>query len=138
LLLLLPVCSVAATAPETYLRDKLAVWQHRLKLEEWSINVVVSKPSDLRPGTLGNIHWDAEKKTAVIRVLDAPDSATDQQIAAAVAEMECTIVHELVHLDLALLPKTDASRSDEEYAVNHLAEALLELDRKDLTLQAKH
>jgi hypothetical protein len=44
--------------------------------------------------------------------------------------MEDTIVHELIHLELASLPTTDTSRSDEEFAVNHLAEGLLELDRK--------
>ena len=51
--------------------------------------------------------------------------------------MEDTIVHELVHLELALLPKTDASRADEEFAVNHLAEALLALDREGGILPAR-
>jgi hypothetical protein len=49
---------------------------------------------------------------------------------AALTAMEDTIVHELIHLELASLPTTDTSRSDEEFAVNHLAEGLLELDRK--------
>ena len=120
------------------MHEKLALWQQRLKLQEWSVSVIVSRPSELRQGTLGSIHWDAAKKTAVIRVLEVPESASDQQKSAALSDIECTIVHELIHLDLALLPKTDTSRTDEEFAVNHLADALLELDRKDLSLQAKH
>jgi hypothetical protein len=101
------------------LNNKLAVWKQRLNLGQWSVSVVMSDPSDLRPGTLGNIHWDPEKKTAVIRVLDR-----------GMPDMEDTLVHELVHLELSSLPKTDASRSDEEFAVNRLAQALLELERK--------
>jgi hypothetical protein len=43
--------------------------------------------------------------------------------------MELTIVHELVHLELASLPRSEASRSTEEHAVNGIADALLALDR---------
>jgi hypothetical protein len=43
--------------------------------------------------------------------------------------MEFTIVHELIHLELASLPRSEASRSEEEYAINHLASALLDLDK---------
>ena len=45
-------------------------------------------------------------------------------------DTELTIVHELVHLELASLPRTEASRSSEEHAVNGIAEALVALDRK--------
>jgi hypothetical protein len=44
-------------------------------------------------------------------------------------DMELTIVHELVHLQLASLPRSEASRSTEEHAVNGIADALLDLDR---------
>ena len=117
---------------EVYLREKVTLWQDRLKLQDWSVSVVVSSPSDLRPGTLGNIHWDPDKKRAVIRVLAASDNETPTP--ATLTEMENTIVHELIHLELALLPKTDASRSDEEFAVNRLADALLSLERQGLTV----
>jgi hypothetical protein len=114
---------------ESYLRQRVEIWKERLKLQGWSVSVVVSRESDLRPGTLGNIHWDSDKKTAVIRVLGSSDGH-DLPAPVALSAMEDTIVHELIHLELASLPKTDTSRSDEEFAVNHLAEALLELDRK--------
>jgi hypothetical protein len=46
--------------------------------------------------------------------------------------MEFTMVHELIHLELASLPRTDASRRDEEAAVDRMAGALLRLDRPDI------
>jgi hypothetical protein len=45
-------------------------------------------------------------------------------------DMELTIVHELVHLELASLPRSQASRDSEEHAVNGIADALLTLDRQ--------
>jgi hypothetical protein len=42
-------------------------------------------------------------------------------------DMEFTVVHEMVHLQLASLPRSEASRRVEEHAVNELAAALLKL-----------
>ena len=111
---------------ERYVGEKLAFWQRRLNLQDWNISVVMSHPTDLRHRTLGNIHWNADKKAAVIRVLDA--SEYQMPFRATVKDMEFTIVHELIHLELASLPRSEASRSDEEYAINHLASALMQLD----------
>lgn len=47
------------------------------------------------------------------------------------ANMELTIVHELVHLELSSLPRSEASRPIEERAVSRIAQALLKLDRRD-------
>jgi hypothetical protein len=105
---------------------KLALWQRRLNLQDWTISVVMSHPTDLRQRTLGNIHWNGDKKTAVIRVLDASDY--QMPFRATIKDMEFTVVHELIHLELASLPRSEASRSEEEYAINHLASALLQLD----------
>jgi hypothetical protein len=115
---------------ERYLHEKLSLWQARLKLEDWRISVVTSSPADLRGGTLGNVHWDPEKKTAVIRVLEA--SRYDTTFAATLRDLEFTVVHELVHLEFCTSTRTDeSSRASEEIAVNHIAEALLQLDRKE-------
>lgn len=94
----------------------------------------MSHPSELRRGTLGNVHWDAEKKTAVIRVLDAADYG--RPFRATLEDMEFTVVHELVHLELTSLTRNFKSRSEEsfsqeEQAVNRLSDALLQLDRVD-------
>ena len=72
----------------------------------------MSRTTELKPKTLGNIHWDADKKTAVIRVLDPADyklSFKDM-----LADMEFTVVHELIHLELSSLPRSEASRRDTE------------------------
>ena len=114
---------------ERWVQEKLALWQQRLNLQDWTISVVMSHPVDLRHRTLGNIHWNADKKTAVIRVLDASDY--QMPFRATIKDMEFTVIHELIHLELASLPRSEASRSEEEYAINHLASALLQLDTKD-------
>ena len=135
-----PVLSLAAQAAseatprecaqmaEPYVAARLAVWQQRLKLDDWKISIVMAHPSDLKPRTLGNIHWDADKKTAMIRVLDA----SDYQLGCRdmLDDMEFTVVHELIHLELSSLPRSEASRRDEEFAVNQIADALLKLERR--------
>lgn len=110
-----------------FVRDKLAVWQKRLHLEDWRISVELTRKSELKPKTLGGTRWDKHKKTATIWVLDPADYQLpfDEIL----TDLELTVVHELVHLELASLPRSEASRSSEEHAVNHLAEALVELDK---------
>ena len=110
---------------ERYTTERLWVWQKRLNLLDWNISVAVSRASELKPKTLGNIHWDTNLKQANIGVLSAYDYTlpTPQML----DDMEFTIVHELVHLHLASLPRNEASRRTEERAVNELAAALLRL-----------
>lgn len=119
---------------EFYVRQKLVLWQNRLKLQDWNISLVVSHPADLRPGTLGNIRWDADDKTARIRVLSASDYHTPFQ--ATLEDMEFTVVHELIHLEFSGVTRNEESRSAEsrtaeEEAVNRMAETLLSLDRQN-------
>lgn len=111
-----------------YVAEKLARWQRHLKLQNWRISLRLCPPSELKPRTMGNIHWDRNRHSAVIRVLDAAHYRLPYR--AMLDDMEFTIVHELVHLQLASLPRSEASRSEEEFAVNRIAEALLQLDRR--------
>jgi hypothetical protein len=117
---------------ETFSTEKLWFWQKRLDLEDWKIALLVVRSSDLKPKTLGNIHWDSEKKTAVIRVLDPADYK--MPLRAMLDDMEFTVVHELIHLELSPvlspLQRNEANRVDEEHAVNQMAQALLTLERK--------
>ena len=87
----------------------------------------------LKKNTVGNIRWDKDKKTAVIRVLDPADYKIPFDDI--LKDIEFTVVHELIHLEmspvLADLNRTDANRMEEEYAVNHMTDALLKLDRGD-------
>ncbi|SRR5579883_1595241 len=115
----------------SFAEEKLQQWQKRLNLKDWNITVLVSRSTDLKPKTLGNIHWDLAKKSAVIRVLDPADYKLPFN--AMLDDIEFTVVHELIHLEMAPvltdLQRNDANRREEEYAVNHVAEALLKLDR---------
>jgi hypothetical protein len=116
---------------ERFASERLWVWQKRLNLQEWNLSVVASRANELKPKTVGNIHWDREKKTAVIRVLDPADYHLpfDEML----RDIEFTVVHELIHLEmvpvLSDLQRTQENRREEEHAVNHMAEALLKLDR---------
>ena len=111
-----------------FVHEKLVIWQERLKLADWQISVVMARRSDLKPKTLGATRWDKDKKTASIWVLDPAEySLSFREV---LNDLELTVVHELVHLDLASLPRSEASRSNEEHAVNRIAEALMALDRQ--------
>ena len=56
----------------SFAAEKLWYWQRRLKLQDWKVTVVVARATELKPRTLGNIHWDTTTKTAVLRVLMQP------------------------------------------------------------------
>jgi hypothetical protein len=111
-----------------FIDERLAVWQQRLKMEDWRISVAWVRLSDLPPKTLGGIRWDKRKKSAEILVLDPSDYRLPFR--EMLDDMELTIVHELVHLDLASLPRGQASRGSEERAVSGIADAMLALDHK--------
>lgn len=55
-----------AKVAEIFANNRLAEWQQRLNLEDWTISVVMTRRSDLKPRTLGAIRWDKPKKTAVM------------------------------------------------------------------------
>lgn len=115
-------------AAEGFVGEKLAIWQDRLNLRDWNLSVKLVPSTDLKPKTLGNIHWDTATKSATIRILNVAEYrlAYPEML----ADMEFTVVHELIHLQLSSLPRSDASRGAEERAVNQLTQALLNLDRK--------
>jgi len=112
---------------QQHVNERLGYWQQRLKLGDWRISVSPARRSELKPNTLGAIHWDKSKKTATIWVLDAADYQLPFR--GMLDDLEVTIVHELIHLELASLPRSQASRGSEEHAVNGIADALLALDR---------
>jgi len=127
----IPEESVAAercVTAESFLTQRLFLCQKRLKLEDWTITFKLVRTGELKPKTLGNIHWDSDLKRANMSILNP----TDYKLAfpEALKDMEYTVVHELVHLQLSSLPRSEASRSAEEKAVNTMTEALLNLDRR--------
>jgi hypothetical protein len=128
-----PPCSPAST--EEFLNARLAFWQQDLNLADWKLSVLASHPSDLKPNTLGNIHWDVDNKSAVVRVL----SPSDYQLScpAALDDIELTVVHELVHLTLSRLRGPGTNLGDEEHAVVQIADALLHSNREARHLQTQ-
>ena len=116
---------------ERYASERLWLWQKRLNLQGWKVSVKVSRANELKPKTVGNIHWDRDKKTAVIRVLDPADYHV--AFSEMLRDIEFTVVHELIHLEMAPvlsdLQRTEENRMEEEHAVNQMTEALLKLDR---------
>ena len=134
--LMSPAKSATPTTPEErenasrqYVRQKLSLWQARLNLRHWDIRIELVRSEQLEPRTLGNIHWDTETKQATMGVLSSYDYHLPFD--AMLDDMEFTVVHELVHLQLAVLPRSDASRRAEEHAVNELAEALIRLAKQE-------
>jgi hypothetical protein len=110
-----------------FVAQKIQIWQERMNLKDWNIQFDLLRSSQLEPKTLGNIHWDTDVKTARIAVLSPMDYTLPYK--EMLDDMEFTVVHEMVHLQLASLPRSDASRRVEEHAVNEIAKALLKLAR---------
>jgi hypothetical protein len=115
----------APTPVESFLQARLRFWQERLNLQNWKVTIVLTPRTSLKPGTLGGVKWDKSRKTAVMAVLDSSDYRVPNEEMR--KDMEFTVVHELIHLELASLPRSEASRGTEEHAVNNLARALLGL-----------
>jgi len=110
-----------------FVTQKIQIWQERMNLQDWNIQFDLLRSSQLEPKTLGNIHWDTDVKSARIAVLSPIDYTLPYK--EMLDDMEFTVVHEMVHLQLASLPRSDASRRVEEHAVNEIAKALLKLAR---------
>jgi hypothetical protein len=114
-------------AARKFVTLRLQIWQERLNLKEWNIRVQLVRAGQLEPQTLGNVNWDTDEKSARISVLSSYDYKLPYR--EMLDDMEFTVVHELVHIQLASLPRSEASRRVEEHAVNELAAALLRLAR---------
>jgi hypothetical protein len=136
LLFTLSLSTVASNLPTTDSKDrevskfvnlKLQIWQDRMNLKDWDIQVEMARAGQLEPKTLGNVHWDTDIKQARIMVLAPQDYKLPYK--EMLEDMEVTVVHELVHIQLASLPRSDASRRTEEHAVCELTSALLKLAR---------
>lgn len=111
---------------EEQTEDWLRIWQKRLRLDDWKIEVKIVRVWELERGTLGHIDWSTPRKTAVIKVLNPADYELPPDKIP--ADMELSIVHELVHLHLSVLPLSKSSRGAEEQVVTMIADALVSLE----------
>ena len=116
---------------ESFAREKLWYWQKRLDLDDWKASLAIVRSTELRPNTLGNIHWDAVNQTATIRALDPADYSLPFR--EMLDDIEFTVVHELIHLkrdvELNNYSRSETNRSKEELRVNDITESLLKADR---------
>ena len=87
----------------------------------------MSRSDELKPNTIGNIYWEHERKSAVVRVLEPSDYELGCQ--AMLNDMEFTLVHELIHLVFRSVRCTNLDTPAEEVFVNRITEALLNSDR---------
>jgi hypothetical protein len=106
---------------ESRMDRQLKFWQKRLGLDDWHLTVRLVRQKDLDKNTWGNAEWDPDQKTGVISVLDPIDyNLTGGELR---LDMECTIVHELVHIQVAPLDARDETVRED--IVNRIMEALL-------------
>jgi len=106
---------------ELHLVDQMKSWQKRLGLDDWNVSLEVVRQSAIDPNAWGSAHWDSRARTATIQVLDPRDynlKGADLRL-----DMECTIVHELVHIQVSPLDAKDAKVREE--VVNKIMVALL-------------
>ena len=115
------------SAVEAQVSNWVRTWQKRLRLDDWKIETRIVRSTELKPDTLGNLKWNSISRTAVIKVLTPADY--DMPAADVPEDMEYTVVHELVHLQLSVLPR-DLNRKDvEEQVVNRISDALMQLEK---------
>src|SRR6476469_4412964 len=116
------VFSSSAMSPlETRLERQMKFWQKRLGLEEWNLALRVVRQTEIDRNSWGAAEWDPDLKSGVISVLDPRDY--NLKGGELKLDMECTIVHELVHIQVSPLAARDEHTREE--VVNKIMVALM-------------
>ena len=122
-----PEKTTSPAVTQAQVDDWTRMWQKRLDLGEWNITTLIVRSSDLKPDTLGNLKWNTANRSAVIKVLNPADyELPSSEIA---TDIEYTVVHELIHLQLSVLPHDGSTKLVEEKVVNRISEALFQLEK---------
>ncbi len=120
-LLLIAFSSPANTATEYRLERQMKFWQRRLGLETWNLSLRVVRQTSIDRNAWGTAEWDPDKRTGVISILDPRDyNLRGGELR---LDMECTIVHELVHIQVSPLDARDEGLREE--IVNKIMAALM-------------
>jgi hypothetical protein len=118
---------------EEQLQERLAHWQRVLKLQDWTVFVVIARDHEMdEESNAGEIDVKLAQRIAKIWLRDPIDYTGRQWVP---IDLERVLVHEMLHIHFeALWPKKrDAScHVAEEQAINAIADALILLDRKGL------
>lgn len=114
------------------LKEKLAYWQKRLRLNDWIVKVEIARQREFSTSDrLGEVTFNIHTKTALIKILNPVDyDDWDKQ------DMENTLVHELLHLHFAYIHYHFGKNSDfyemfEEQAIESIASGLISAERKE-------
>jgi hypothetical protein len=111
----------ASTSVESRLDRQMKFWQKRLGLEEWNLSLRLVRATQLNRNSWGTAEWDPERKVGFINVLDPRDY--NLKGGELKLDMECTIVHELVHIQVSPLDARDETVRED--VVNKIMEALM-------------
>jgi hypothetical protein len=106
---------------EARLDRQMKFWQKRLGLVDWSLTVRLVRQSEIDPNSWGMAAWDPDSKTGTISVLDPRDY--NLHGGELKLDMQCTIVHELVHIQVSPLDARDEAIREE--VVNKIMSALM-------------
>ena len=106
---------------ESRLERQMKFWQTRLGLEEWNLALRVVRQTEIDRNSWGAAEWDPDLKSGVISVLDPRDY--NLKGGELKLDMECTIVHELVHIQVSPLAARDEHTREE--VVNKIMVALM-------------
>jgi hypothetical protein len=122
---------------EDQLRDLCGKWQEALRLTNWDVFLSIARGFDMPQGTSAYVDMMHEKDQAVLRVLAPGDYPGDCPYP---ADMELSLVHELVHVRLAeLTPEnTDVSATRQmEKIVHAISVTLVAMQRHIEALEEK-
>ena len=114
---------------KTLVQKYMTNWRRKLRLEDWRIKLVLVKENyATRHGETGSVYGstevNTELKSAIIKIAEP---GTDR---VALAELEATVVHELLHLHFDPYPWGEDETRDSlmEQTVDCLAICLIKTD----------
>lgn len=112
------------------LQTECKLWQKRLRLQDWNIEVKVKRFTEMPSEALAAIQSFEERKDAFMYLLAPIDIelVQDRFLGNEAANYSMSIVHELLHLQLLPLSEYDDERKRiaEEQIVNTLSRVLVE------------
>lgn len=114
--------------PAEELQAKCELWQKRLRLADWDVDVKIVPLREMNGSQSGQVTYNAEHKWANIKLINPADYSME---AMRPYLMERTLIHELLHLHMTAF-KTEYGTPEglaEEQLINALSSALLELER---------
>ena len=110
----------------------LTKWRRKLRLDDWRIKlVIVQENYATRHGESGSVYGSTEVQTELkCALIKIAEPGTDR---VALAELEATVVHELLHLHFDLYPWGEDNTRDRlmEQTVDCLAICLIKTDNPE-------